>query len=348
MKTKLIVFFILFISVAYAQHEPTISPVPAAPAQNEAGLVKWLTFKEAQEKNKTAPRPFLIDIYTDWCGWCKYMMKTTYSSAALSQYVNTNFYPVQFNAEGKDTIEYNGQIYKPTSDKPRTPHELALKFLGNKLTYPSTIFVGNNFEFNLLTQGYLEEKKIQPILVFMVENAYKNCQYEDFEDRFNKTFIDTTTFTTKKEVKVYTINEALELNKKTPKKMLVNIYADFCNTCAVMNKTTFSDTLVANYINKNFYLVNFNAESNDTILFNGEKFYKQLVSGYPLNTFAFKVTNGRFSFPSIAILDEKLNTIDVLNSYYHPKHLKPVLIYFAEDKYKTQKWVDFYQKYQMQ
>lgn len=347
MKFKFFLFNILISSIIVAQHSNAPAAPVANPAQVEEGLVKWLTFKEAQEKNKTAPKPFLIDVYTDWCGWCKYMMKTTYSSPALAQYVNTNFYPVKFNAEGKDTIEYNGQTYKPTSEAPRTPHELALKFLGNRLTYPSTIFVGNNFEFNLLTQGYLEEKKIQPILVFMVENAFKNCQYEDFEERFNKTFIDTTAYTTKKAVKVYSINEALELQKKKPKKMLINIYADFCNTCMVMNKTTFTDTLVADYIDKNFYLVNFNAESNDTVVFNNEKFFKQIVNGYPLNTFSFKVTNGRFTFPAVAILDEKLNTIDVLNSYYHPKHLKPVLIYFAEDRFKTQKWVDFYQTYHM-
>jgi thioredoxin-related protein len=342
MKSKLILYlFILISSSSVAQLQ-----TPVTTTTNEGGLVNWLTFKEAQEKNKITPKPFLIDVYTDWCGWCKHMMKTTYSSPGLAQYVNTNFYPIKFNAEGKDTIEYNGQTYKPTSELPRTPHELALKFLSNKLSYPSTIFVGNNFEFNLLTQGYLEEKKLEPILVFMVENAYKNCPYEDFEDRFNKTFIDTTTFT-KKEVKTYSINEALALQKKAPKKIMVNIYANFCNTCIVMNKTTFADTLLADYINKNYYLVNFDAESNDTIVFNNEKFFKQMVNGFPLNTFAFKVTNGRFSFPAIAILDEKATTIDVLNSYYHPKHLKPVLIYFAEDKYKTQKWMDFYQQYQM-
>lgn len=316
-------------------------------SQEENGAVKWLTFKEAQEKNKKEPKPFLIDIYTDWCGWCKHMMRTTYSNQALAQYVNTNFYPVKFNAEGKDTIEYNGETYAPTSTQPRTPHALALKFLGKQLTYPSTVFVGNNFEFNLLTQGYLEEKKIQPILVFMVENAFKNAPYEEFEERFNKTFMDTTAFTTKKSVKTYTIKEALELQKKAPKKMLVNVYADFCNTCMVQNKTTFTDTLVADYINKHYYLVNFNAESNDTVVFNNEKFYKQFVNGFPLNTFAFKVTNGRFSFPAIAVLDEKGVTIDVLNNYYHPKHLKPILLYFGEDRFKTQKWVDFYQQYQM-
>lgn len=331
MKIKLLFILIFFTSFSYSQEEN--------------GAVNWLTFKEAQEKNKIIPKPFLIDIYTDWCGWCKHMMKTTYSNLAFAQYINTNFYPIKFNAEGKDTIEYNGEKYAPTSKLPKTPHSLALKFLGNKLSYPSTVFVGNNLEFNLLSQGFMEEKKMEPILIFMVENVYKNCAYEDFEERFNKSFVDTTAFI-KKDVKTYSLSQAIALQKKQPKKILINIYTNFCNSCRVMNRTTFTDTLIADYINKNFYLVNFDAESNDTIVFNNEKFYKQLIDGFPFNSFVRKVTNGHLTFPSIAILDENLNTINVLNTYQHPKFLKPVLQFFGGNNYKNQKWTDFYQQYQ--
>jgi len=307
------------------------------------GLVNWISFKEAQEKNKQLQKPFIIDIYTDWCGWCKHMMKTTYSNPGLANYINSNFYAVKFDAETKDTIEYNGKIYKPISKEPKTPHELAIKFLGNSLSYPSTMFVTNNFEYNLLTQGFLEDKKIEPILIFMVENAWRTTAFEEFNKHFTHAFTDTNFVKTK--INTYNFNELEKLQKKKPKKVLVSIGAGFCNTCRVMSKTTFVDTSIANYLNKHFYFVNFDVESTDTIVFKNTKYYKQLINNYPLHNLSTKLTGNRFSLPSICLMDEQLNSIDVLNFYQSPEQIKPILYYVGSNAYKTNTWADFIKEY---
>jgi len=312
-------------------------------APHEDGLVNWMTFKEAQEQNKKVSKPFLIDFYTDWCGWCKHMMKTTYSNAGLAAYINQNFYPVKFNAETKDTIEYNGVVYKPLSPAPRTPHELAVKFLGEKLSYPSTVFVTNNYNYSMLAQGYLEDKKLEPILIFMVENAWQTTPFDEFNKYFARAFTDTVY--PKKNLKINSISEVQQLQKKKPKKVLVTIGAPFCHTGRVMNSTSFNDTSVARIIDKYFYLVNFDATSADTIVMDNVKYFPQVVNNFPLHSLAFKFTGNRFSFPAICILDPQMNTIEVLNYYRSPAQLRAVLLYLGADIYKNKPFNEYMDQY---
>jgi thioredoxin-related protein len=308
-------------------------------SQNEEnGLVKWLTFKEAQDKNNSTPKPFLVDIYTDWCGWCKVMMKTTYSNPGLAAYINQNFYPVKFNAETKDTIEFNGKIYKPLSPEPRTPHELALFFLGNNLSYPSTVFMTNQFEYRLLSQGYLKENDLEPFLVFFTENAWRNVPFEEFKNYFQKTFYDSpyqlTHQSLPKNSKAYGLN----------RKKIIILGANFSLTGKMMDKTTFTDTTLKEILKK-YSVYYFDLERNDTLIYRDTSYFKQMIHNYPLHSLAIPFSKGRFSIPGVVFLDERNQILEMLNFYYSPQQIKPVLEYFGNDVYKSKSWSEFISGY---
>ncbi|RME15938.1 MAG: DUF255 domain-containing protein [Bacteroidetes bacterium] len=311
-------------------------------SQNEKdGLVQWLSFKEAQEKNKTIPKPFLVDIYTDWCGWCKVMMKTTYSNPNIAGYINTYFYPIKFNAETKDTIEFDGQKYVSTNPAhPKAAHQLAVKFLGNNLAYPSTVFISSDLKTTFLSQGYLKEQDIEPFLVFMVENVFRTSPFNVFQQLFKDAFYNQSL---KKRVSVLSLQEAEK--QKGKKKTVVFFYTNFCNSCKVTTQAVIHDSLVADVLNKYYNTVVLNAEE-DTIVFHHQKYTKQLINGYPFNTAVLFITANKFSLPCFAILDENMQAIETIGLFQTPESLYHILKYFGENIYQKMRWDEYVQSQQ--
>jgi thioredoxin-related protein len=156
--------------------------------QNES-LVKWYSIEEALKLNQENPKKIFIDVYTDWCSWCKVMDSKTFSDPIIADYLNKNFYPVKFNAESTAPITYNGLIYENKNSGRRSPHELAIRLLQGRLAYPSVAYLDEKNELITSIPGYNSPDQIEPILKFYSENHYKTTNLESFR----RTFVGKTT-----------------------------------------------------------------------------------------------------------------------------------------------------------
>lgn len=67
------------------------------------------------------------------------------------------------------------------------------------------------------------------------------------------------------EIKWLTMNEAIAAQKKEPKKIFMDVYTTWCGPCKMLDKNTFSDKEVIEYVNKNYYAVKFNAEGTEKV-----------------------------------------------------------------------------------
>src|ERR1043165_9842370 len=77
--------------------------------------IKWMSFEEAVEKSKTEKRKIFIDVFTEWCGWCKVMDKSTFPDAEISKLLNEKFYAVKLDAEQTADVVFQGITFKYVS-----------------------------------------------------------------------------------------------------------------------------------------------------------------------------------------------------------------------------------------
>ncbi len=334
MKRFLLLLFTFFLLFS-ARAQQTVEPSP----------IKWYDIETAMKLFHQKPKPIMIDVYTDWCGWCKYMMKTTFANQNLANYINTYFYPVRLNAETKDTIRFEGKTYVSHGKT----HDLALWLLDRQTAYPTLVFFDMRLK-KYRVPGYLKIKDLEPILVFLQEDAARNVSLDEFRlayalahpqiykddlAKISANDIPDTSGT----VNWLSFQQAWEKNKQQPRKFLVYSYVSWCYSCKPMEKVVFQNPQVAKYINDNFYPVRFDAASTDTIILGGKR-YTSMGKGQP-HQLAMWLFNRQFAFPAIIFLDDKFNNIGRAYGFYLPQQVMPMLQYFATDEYKKQSFQEY-------
>ncbi|WP_299985720.1 thioredoxin fold domain-containing protein [uncultured Pontibacter sp.] len=152
--------------------------VTAEPITQKGATINWISIEEAAEKIKKQPRKVVVDVYTDWCGWCKKMDKSTFTDPAVVAYINKNYYAVKLDAEGKKPITLNGHTY--TFKEQYRAHELAVALLQGQMSYPTTVYLDEKFNMLTPVPGYLDANTFHQILTYFGDNHHKSKTWEEY------------------------------------------------------------------------------------------------------------------------------------------------------------------------
>ncbi len=117
--------------------------------------IKWLDFNTGYKLAEKKKKIMLVDVYTDWCGWCKVMDRETYAKSEIAALINKNFVPIKFNPETPNVVytfegkEYNGKGLRDAISN-------------NQIRgYPATMFINTKNKKSSLYSGYLNPQEFK-------------------------------------------------------------------------------------------------------------------------------------------------------------------------------------------
>lgn len=153
------------------------------PKIGSAQAITWLKWEEAVKLAETEknPKKIFIDVYTDWCGWCKKMDKDTFQDPKVAEYMSKTYYMVKLDGEGKEPIEFKGRTFKFVPSGRSGYHEFAAALMQGKMSYPTTIFLDEKLNMLSPVPGYQKPGPFLKIAKYFGDNIHKEKDWNTYD-----------------------------------------------------------------------------------------------------------------------------------------------------------------------
>lgn len=187
-------FILAFMCVGLALSSVAQDSTPAPEKINwltwDQAITQWQNDMQAYQaepdpKKKVPPKKFFIDVYTDWCGWCKRMDKTTFADPIIIKLMNEHFYPVKLDAEMEEPIVWDGHTFtNPGAGQKgkRSTHQFAVSLLDSQMSYPSYALLDENARRIAIYKGFKQANDFLGIMLFFGKNQH--IAYRDYITKY--------------------------------------------------------------------------------------------------------------------------------------------------------------------
>jgi thioredoxin-related protein len=142
-----------------------------APSESSSeGRLHWVRFDEGSSTALQQKKKLLVDVYTNWCTWCKKMDKEVYADERVIRSISSNFVVVKLNAESDKKLNYQG------SNMSEMDFARSVGVTG----YPTTLFFDENLKPITSLPGYVTAETFVDILNYIGQNHYKTTSYQEY------------------------------------------------------------------------------------------------------------------------------------------------------------------------
>lgn len=144
-------------------------PSEVITVEGDVEAIEWLDFETAIDRNKEEKKFIFIDMYTDWCTWCKKMDGSTFKDPSVINYIDQNFYAVKLNPETEKSIAYKEVLYEQKSYNGKKMNELAVNLMDSKFSFPSFVILNKREVKRGIIAGYQNSNQLLLALKRYVE-----------------------------------------------------------------------------------------------------------------------------------------------------------------------------------
>jgi thioredoxin-related protein len=144
----------------------------ASPLQDErpAPEIVWIGIEDGLEAGSTSDKKILVNMYTDWCNYCKKMTETVYPDSAVRQTVFEHFIAVGLNADSEALVTFKGRQIREKD----LARELGVR------SYPTLLFMSKDGNIILQSNGYMPAEDFNRMLLYIGSSAYETMEFIQF------------------------------------------------------------------------------------------------------------------------------------------------------------------------
>lgn len=142
--------------------------------------ITWYSWDEAVALQAKTQKKIFVDVYTEWCGWCKKMDSSTFVDPTVVKFMNDNFIAVKLDAEQKEDILWNGTTFKHIPGSRGGSNELAVQLLNGRMAFPSFVTLDEGFNRIRIIAGYKVPEALMLELKYAADEVYREKQFDMF------------------------------------------------------------------------------------------------------------------------------------------------------------------------
>jgi len=129
-----------------------------------------VTLEEALKQAAEDEKKILIDVYTDWCSYCRKMANETYPDLRVQRALEDNFHYVRIDAESSQRVVYQGRTF--------SMRELAIQL--GATGFPTTVFLASNGDPIGMQPGFIDARMFERLLLYVASEAYRTTTFDAF------------------------------------------------------------------------------------------------------------------------------------------------------------------------